>query len=532
MSDSAYNEMLRGVQPIGLSGRVSGAGGLVVTVSDFPVPVGAGCRILRGGVVGAAGVVGVESADSAAGPGATAQPGIAARVIGFAEDQTLVMPLGPLAGICRGDRVLCVSTEQVLPVGTAMLGRVLNGLGEPMDGRGPLAAETRMPLWPGAVSPLSRGRIDQPLATGVRAIDGLLTVGRGQRMGIFSGSGVGKSVLLGMIARYAASDVNVIALVGERGREVREFLEKDLGPEGLARSVVIVSTSDEPPLVRVQAAALACAAAEFFRDRGKHVLLLMDSLTRLAMAQRQIGLVAGEPPAGKGYTPSVFNLLPELLERCGPAADGSITGFYTVLAESDDLNDPISDAVRSVTDGHIALSRELANRGQYPAIDALESVSRVMLDVTSGVHQSSARQVRRALALYAEIDELIRIGAYQSGASAEHDAAVAAMPRIRAFLSQSMNEHWPLERTEAALGELASLCRPRRSRGAGAARSTGVSPVSRMGVSPMQTLSEDQTFTSRTNANETATPYVGHGRDAHATHGRDARATATSRREP
>ncbi|MCL2701631.1 MAG: FliI/YscN family ATPase [Phycisphaerae bacterium] len=485
MSDQAYNEMLRGVQPIGLSGRVSGAGGLVVTVSDFPVPVGAGCRILRGASHGA---TGAESPDSAPGPATSVtQPGIPARVIGFAEDQTLVMPLGPLAGICRGDRVLCVSTEQVLPVGTAMLGRVLNGLGEPLDGKGPVAAETRMPLWPGATSPLSRGRISQPLATGVRAIDGLLTVGRGQRMGIFSGSGVGKSVLLGMIARYASSDVNVIALIGERGREVREFLEKDLGPEGLARSVVIVSTSDEPPLVRVQASALACAAAEFFRDRGKDVLLLMDSLTRLAMAQRQIGLVAGEPPAGKGYTPSVFNLLPELLERCGLSAEGSITGFYTVLAEADDLNDPISDAVRSVTDGHIALSRELANRGQYPAIDALQSVSRVMLDVTGGAHQSSARQVRRALALYAEIDELIRIGAYQNGASAEHDAAVAAMPRLREFLSQAIHEHWPLERTEAALCELASLCQPRptrRVRDVGIPRDTGILPACPEGVSP------------------------------------------------
>jgi len=513
MSDVAYNEMLRGVQPIGLSGRVSGAGGLVVTVSDFPVPVGAGCRILRGGSLGASGAEAIDSVAPA--PVTTATQGIAARVIGFAEDQTLVMPLGPLAGICRGDRVLCVSTEQVLPVGPAMLGRVLNGLGEPMDGRGPLAAETRMPLWPGAVSPLSRGRIRDPLATGVRAIDGLLTVGRGQRMGIFSGSGVGKSVLLGMIARYAASDVNVIALIGERGREVREFLEKDLGPEGLARSVVIVSTSDEPPLVRVQAAALACAAAEFFRDRGKHVLLLMDSLTRLAMAQRQIGLVAGEPPAGKGYTPSVFNLLPELLERCGPTAEGSITGFYTVLAEADDLNDPISDAVRSVTDGHIALSRELANRGQYPAIDALQSVSRVMLDVTSGAHQTAARQVRRALALYAEIDELLRIGAYQSGASTEHDAAVSAMPRLRAFLSQAMNEHWPLDRTEAALNDLATLCSPRTVR-----RSTG--------VPPMQPLITKESFATRPDH---------HGRDARGTHGQDARAmfvpiTSTSRRDP
>ena len=451
MTAEPYSQVLRGVQPIGLSGRVSGAGGLVVTVSDFPAPVGASCRI-----------VSARSGSDAEG----APKGVEARVIGFAGDQTLVMPMGPLSGICRGDRVVCISTEAALPVGTAMLGRVINGLGEPIDGLGPIAAETRQPLWPAQMSPLKRGRIAEPLPTGVRAIDALLTIGRGQRMGIFSGSGVGKSVLMGMIARNAASDVNVIALIGERGREVREFIEKDLGPTGLARSVVVVSTSDEPPLVRVQASALAAAIAEFFRDRSKHVLLLMDSLTRLAMAQRQIGLVAGEPPATKGYTPSVFNLLPELLERSGCAQGGSITGFYTVLVEADDMNDPISDAARSVTDGHIALSRELANRVQYPAIDVLQSISRVMRDVTSADHQAAARHVRRAMALYGEIEELISIGAYQSGASADHDAAVGAMPALLRFVGQSMDESMSYERVLESLRELAALCQPRSRRGA------------------------------------------------------------------
>lgn len=447
MTFDAYKEVLRSVQPVGLSGRVSGVRGLIATVSDFPVPVGAACRITRDSL------------------------NVEARVIGFSGDLTLVMPLGAMTGICRGDRVLCTSTEQTVGVGRQMLGRVINGLGEPIDDLGPIEIDKKMPIWPAPLSPLRRRRISEPLSTGVRAIDSLLTVGRGQRMGIFSGSGVGKSVLLGMISRYTAADVNVIALIGERGREVREFIEKDLGPEGLQRSVVIVSTGDEPPLVRVQAGAVAAAIAEYFRDRGSDVLLLMDSLTRLAMAQRQIGLVAGEPPATKGYTPSVFNLLPELLERSGRTERGSITGFYTVLVEADDMNDPISDAARSVTDGHIWLSRDLANRSQWPAIDVLGSISRVMIDVTAPDHRDAAGKLRKLLAQYADIEELLNIGAYQSGGNAEYDLAIKAMPAIRQFLAQDIAERADMTATLSALKE---LCRQierenqRRPRVAGA----------------------------------------------------------------
>ncbi len=396
------------------------------------MPVGASCRISRD------------------------EWSIDGRVVGFAGDQTIVMPLGSTAGICRGDRVVCTSTEQNIAVGEGLLGRVINGLGEPIDGLGEIRLPTRASLWPAPISPLARRRIDQPLATGVRCIDGLLTVGKGQRMGIFSGSGVGKSVLLGMISRYTGADVNVIALVGERGREVREFIEKDLGPEGLKRSVVVVSTGDEPPLMRVQAAAAACSVAEFFRDRGADVLLLVDSLTRLAGAQRQIGLAAGEPPATKGYTPSVLNLLPELLERSGRTDKGSITGFYTVLVEADDMSDPIADAVRSVTDGHIWLSRELANRGHWPAVDVLASVSRVMMDVVDREHRQAAAEVRKLLALHGEIAELLHIGAYQRGASAEHDLAVSAMPALNQFLCQGIQERAEYPRV---LRQLQELCR-------------------------------------------------------------------------
>lgn len=311
-----------------------------------------------------------------------------------------------------------------------------------------------MPLWPPPISPLDRRRLTTPLPTGIRVLDAMLTAGKGQRMGIFSGSGVGKSVLLGLIGRYTSADVSVIALIGERGREVRDFLERDLGPEGLARSVVVASTSDEPPLVRVQAAAVATAVAEYFRDRGRDVLLLMDSLTRLALAQRMVGLASGEPPATKAYPPSVFNLLPELLERSGRTAAGSITGFYTVLVEGDDMSDPLSDAVRAVTDGHVWLSRDLFHQGHYPAVDVLGSISRVMADVAGAEHQQAAGEVRRLLAAYAEVEDLVRVGAYKSGASAETDRAVQALPLIRAFLAQRVEESSAFDRTVRQLHEL------------------------------------------------------------------------------
>lgn len=426
----SYRQVLQETQPVGVRGRVTGVRGLTATVSDFPAPIGAACRIGRTGRC------------------------VEARVVGFAHDHTLVMPLAGMTGICKGDPVQFTSGQHGLGVGPRLLGRMINGLGQPIDGLGPIATERQTPIWPAPIPPMQRRRILQPLATGVRAIDSLLTVGRGQRMGIFSASGVGKSVLLGMIARHSCADVNVIGLIGERGREVRDFVERDLGPAGLSRSVIVVATGDEPPLLRVQAAAVATAVAEYFRDEGKHVLLLMDSLSRLAAAQRLVGLSAGEPPATKGFTPSVFNLLPQILERGGCTAEGSITGFYTVLLEEGDLAEPVSDAVRSVSDGHIYLSADLANQGHYPAIDILRSISRVMSDVAEAPHQAAARQVHRLLASFAQIQDLVAIGAYKAGASAEYDLAIAVMPAIRRFLAQGRDDASSLPQTLAALNDL------------------------------------------------------------------------------
>lgn len=411
-----YKAILDRADPVGVLGRVAAVRGLTVSVEDFPVPVGAGCRIVRG--------------DTA----------VSARVVGFSGRHTLVMPLGSTAGICHGDRVEMDSAVQTVPVGPGLRGRVVDGLCGTIDGGEQPGVEDRASVWPEPIAPMRRRRITEPLCTGVRAIDAMLTVGKGQRMGIFSGSGVGKSVLMGMIARNTDADVTVIALIGERGREVRDFIEKDLGEQGLKRSVVIASTSDESPLLRVQAAAVATSIAEYFRDSGCDVLLLMDSLTRFAAAQRQIGLAAGEPPATKGYPPSVFNLLPELLERTGRTETGSITGFYTVLAEGDDLSEPISDAVRSVTDGHVALSRTLASRGHYPAIDCLNSVSRLMLDLADGEQVAAARELRRIISLYAEVEELVNVGAYKHGSNVDFDLAIRAIKPIEELLQQRLDE--------------------------------------------------------------------------------------------
>jgi flagellum-specific ATP synthase len=322
-----------------------------------------------------------------------------------------------------------------------------------------MKTESRRPIWPEPIDPLERQRISEPIGTGIRAIDALMTVGRGQRISILSGPGVGKSVLMGMISRYTSADVTVIALVGERGREVRDFIERDLGTEGMRKAVVVVATGDEPPLVRVQAGAVATAIAEYFRDQGGHVLLLMDSLTRLAMAQRQIGLVAGEPPTTKGYTPSVFNLLPELLERSGRIGSGSITGFYTVLVEGDDMTEPIADAVRSITDGHLWLSRALANRGHYPAIDILESVSRVMIDVTDGAHLAAAREIQRSMATYRDIEDLVNLGAYSPGSNPEADQAIKAHPLVDEFLRQTIGQGCRFSEARASLLHLAERTR-------------------------------------------------------------------------
>jgi flagellum-specific ATP synthase len=348
-----------------------------------------------------------------------------------------------------------VRRHPTVGVGEALLGRVVDGLGAPLDGRGPVAVAARYPLLGTPLNPLEREPIRAPLDLGVRAVNALLTCGRGQRLGIFSGSGVGKSALLGMMARYTRAQVNVIALVGERGREVRAFLERDLGPDGLARSVVVAATSDQPALVRRRGALLATTIAEYFRDRGADVLLLMDSLTRVAMAQREIGLSIGEPPSARGYTPSVFTLLPRLVERAGRNRHGSVTGLYTVLVEGDDVNEPVADTARAVLDGHVLLSRTLAAAGHYPAIDVLGSISRVMPDVAPAPQQAAAQRVRSWLAAHHDAEDLIQIGAYARGTNPAVDEAIARMPALTAFLRQPLDEPASLEESALALAGLA-----------------------------------------------------------------------------
>lgn len=364
------------------------------------------------------------------------QTEIPAEVMGFRDERTLLMPLGEMRGIGPGSAVRATGSYLSVPVGDSLLGRVLDGLGQPLDSKGPIFCPTSYSVAGAAPPPLGRIPIGQPLETGVRAIDAFLTVGKGQRMGIFAGSGVGKSTTMGMIARHARADVSVIALIGERGREVQEFIQRDLGPEGLARSVVVVSTSDQPALVRLKGAWVATAIAEYFRDQGRDVTFLMDSVTRFAMAQREIGLAIGEPPAMKGYTPSVFALLPKLMERTGTSEHGTITGFYTVLVEGDDLTEPITDAVRSILDGHIVLSRELATQNHYPAVDVLESISRVMPAITDSTHRAAAARLRDLLATYHKASDLINIGAYVAGSNPAIDQAIALMPSILDFLRQ------------------------------------------------------------------------------------------------
>jgi flagellum-specific ATP synthase len=371
---------------------------------------------------------------------ATSGKGIPAEVVGFRDQRLILMPLGDISGVGPGSLVQAGRGRLVAEVGHNLLGRVLDGLGSPMDGKGSLKGIGHYPLYSQPPEPLERQRIKEPLSVGVRAIDGLLTCGKGQRIGIFSGSGVGKSTLLGMMARNTAADINVIALVGERGREVREFIERDLGQDGLARSVVVVATSDQPALIRLKGAYTATAIAEYFRDEGYDVLFMMDSVSRFAAAQREVGLAVGEPPATRGYPPSVFAVLPKLLERTGPGKTGTITAFYTVLVEGDDLNEPVSDTVRGILDGHIVLTRKLADRGHYPAIDVLASVSRVMPEVVSQEHQKVAIQVKETLAAYQEMEDLINIGAYRSGSNPRVDRAISLMEPIRSYLRQSVQE--------------------------------------------------------------------------------------------
>ena len=403
--------------PMRINGRVNRVVGIIIEGHGPGVTVGTNCVIYPtdGG------------------------PPVTAEVVGFNRNRTLLMPIGPISGIGPGSRILALRKHPAVAVGPGMLGRVLDGLGRPIDGRGPLQVETTYPLHADPINPLQRDIIDQPLDVGVASINTLLTCGKGQRMGIFAGSGVGKSVLMGMVARNTAADVSVIALVGERGREVREFIEHDLGPDGLARSVVVVATSDQPPLIRLRGAFTATAIAEYFRDRGRDVVLLMDSVTRLAMSQREVGLAIGEPPTTKGYTPSVFNLLPRLLERAGNVTGaGSITGLYTVLVEGDDMNDPVADSVRSIIDGHIVLSRELAMENHYPAVDVLQSISRVMNHIIDADHRDAAQRLIRVLSAYRRSEDLIKIGAYSAGSNPETDYAIAHIEAVRSFLRQDI----------------------------------------------------------------------------------------------
>ncbi|MBU0552945.1 FliI/YscN family ATPase [Myxococcota bacterium] len=384
---------------------------------------------------------------------AEAKP-VMAEVVGFRGRTALLMPLSEIDGVRMGSLITPRRSRATVAVGQALLGRVLDGLGRPLDGAPLPPLEAEVPLYAEPLNPLSRQPIDAPLWLGIRAIDALLTCGRGMRMGVFAGSGVGKSVTLGMMARNAASDINVIALIGERGREVLSFIHKDLGPEGLARSVVIAATSDTAPLVRLRAANLATAIAEHFRDQGAQVLLMMDSLTRFAMAQREIGLSAGEPPTTRGYPPSVFARLPKLLERAGTCAgQGSITGLYTVLVEADDMNDPIGDTVRSIIDGHIVLSRDLAAQNHYPAIDVLVSASRVMGDVTTPKHRAEAGALRALLAAHRKAEDLINIGAYQKGANPQVDKAIARIDKINGLLRQGIEERVTAEQALRLLTE-------------------------------------------------------------------------------
>ncbi len=382
---------------------------------------------------------------------------IPAEVVGFRENRVLLMPIGEMQGIGPGCQVFSAYKSLKVSVGSALLGRVLDGLGQPIDEKGPLQAKVEYPLHAPPPAPLTRPRIKKPLAVGVRAIDGLITLGLGQRIGIMAGSGVGKSTLLGMIARNTSADINVIALIGERGREVREFIERDLGEEGLKRSVVVVATSDQPALLRIKGALTATAIAEYFRDQGQNVMLMMDSVTRFAMAQREIGLTVGEPPTTRGYTPSVFAMLPKLLERSGTAGTGSITGIYTVLVDGDDMNEPIADCVRSVLDGHIVLSRDLASQNHYPAIDILQSVSRLMMELADEGHLHAAQKTRSLLSAYKEAEDLINIGAYVTGSNSMIDQAITLRPGINSFLQQTVYEKNSIQDTIAAIKKISDV---------------------------------------------------------------------------
>ncbi len=388
-----------------------------------------------------------------------------AEVVGFKDRNVLLMPLGEMRGVGLGSRIVLERQVATIKVGPELLGRVINGLGEPLDGLGPIDTMDESLIYNPVGNPLERENIHEPMDLGVRAINGLTTVGRGQRVAIMAGSGVGKSVLMGMMARGSNSDINVIAMIGERGREVKEFIEEILGPEGLARSVIVVATSDQSPLLRMRASYVATTVSEYFCNQGKNVLLMMDSVTRFAMAQREIGLSTGEPPASKGYTPSVFAALPKMLERVGAFQNkGSITGLYTVLVEGDDMDDPIGDSVRSIVDGHIVLDRKLASRGHFPAIDVLPSTSRVMRNVVSRDYVQMSRMIRGHLAVYREAEDLINIGAYKAGSNAEIDEAIRLHPQIINYLRQEVDESTDLATCEQWMGQILGVSSNRGGR--------------------------------------------------------------------
>ena len=422
-----YRAALESVKPVKLHGKVTQVVGLVIEGYCPDTSVGAICEIKPQG----------------------GDP-IPAEVVGFRNNKTLLMPLGELRGVGL-DSLISVRREKAsLGVGPLMLGRVIDGLGNPIDDKGPVRVEEEYPIYAAPVNPMTRPPIRKPLDLGIRSINGLLTCGQGQRVGIMAGSGVGKSTLLGMIARYTEADINVIALIGERGRELREFIEKDLQEQGLKKSVVVVATSDQPPLVRMRGAYIATTIAEYFQKQGKKVLLMMDSATRFAMAMREVGLAIGEPPTTKGYTPSVFAALPKLLERTGNFPGGSITGLYTVLVEGDDFNEPISDAMRSILDGHIVLSRSLAARNIYPPIDVLASASRVMADVAPREHLDLVGRFKETMATYRQSEDLINIGAYKAGSNPGIDYAIARYDGMVAYLKQAVQD--PVSMADAVQG--------------------------------------------------------------------------------
>ncbi|MFN7918628.1 MAG: FliI/YscN family ATPase [Bryobacteraceae bacterium] len=427
-----YLDALERMETCRWSGRVAELVGLLVESDGPAAAVGDFCQILTGN-----------------------GRSIRVQVIGFRQGRLLSMPLEETDGLQAGDRIIARPEQAGMPVGPHLLGRVIDGFGDPMDYRSLVESDVVYPLYTAPPGPLDREPISKPLVTGIRAIDSLLTCGQGQRIGIFGGSGVGKSTLLGSMARHHSADVTVVALIGERNREVRDFIEHELGPEGLRKTVLVVATSDRPAPLRLRACFVALAISEYFRDQGASVLLIMDSVTRLAMAQREIGLAAGEPPSQKGYTPSVFNLLPRVFERAGNFRNGSITGLFTVLVEGDDFNEPIADAVRGILDGHIILSRDLGAAGHYPAIDVLQSVSRLASRVATSDQKEAGRRIRESMAAFHRSEDLINLGAYAAGSNPQLDAAIQMRPKVLDFLRQKPDECSDLDTTIAAMNEIA-----------------------------------------------------------------------------